>query len=513
MEGRNSRKRGRPPGRRCTYMTQDCHGNIIRKLLSPFKVQKLTAGDVSTADQQNGLPDLHRHLVGGVFTQPDSADAMGSPQSSVAYDQNDSPVVSPAAANADSPDAIETEQPDVISYARQLSAYLGLHFIPVHCAQTSEKHFCLPDWDPAACKLSVKKFHLPGIRKVSFEDGEQLTWWCDCHHTLESARSMFANAGFPAQPSEWLEGRAEKCLHIKALEVLCRWQHTCLMDLATRQPAEDLKAEGSCDTVLVQHVKAIQGDTATEAASVEDREAAWLRKFGSVFDRTTARRRVTSISQAPIAEPHHTHADAPEAAVMSDRADGRLTLPDICYPWVSDNVKCDQSHLQKPWAPAHDAELTPGSMHSARVLVGSKHTRKLLKRFIGRAQDVAAGLNDLEYEEMLLLFQDDHTLFDYLERAPILQDFLAWDMSKNGSSLSSSAVRLLEVLLSLARAAYMPATMGEYKGRSKCAQKQSDVVSGNTTDWTEATEEELFFCTGHYFPAMPRQRNLQRYLS
>ncbi|KAL0041996.1 hypothetical protein WJX77_000269 [Trebouxia sp. C0004] len=455
-----------------------------------------------------------RHLVGGVFTQPDSADAMGSPQSSVAYDQNDSPVVSPAAANADSPDAIETEQPD-----------------------------------------------------VSFEDGEQLTWWCDCHHTLESARSMFANAGFPAQPSEWLEGRAEKCLHIKALEVLCR-------------------------------------------------EAAWLRKFGSVFDRTTARRRVTSISQAPIAEPHHTHADAPEAAVMSDRADGRLTLPDICYPWVSDNVKCDQimpydgiqdavlnlnnvdlfthevlrghslslsytgatwtaawnallrtystlpdndlsvmqmlankrgrfgaawldyislheidykqslsctcpdkqgvpsrigadgimlgcqaalSHLQKPWAPAHDAELTPGSMHSARVLVGSKHTRKLLKRFIGRAQDVAAGLNDLESQ--------------FRERAPILQDFLAWDMSKNGSSLSSSAVRLLEVLLSLARAAYMPATMGEYKGRSKCAQKQSDVVSGNTTDWTEATEEELFFCTGHYFPAMPRQRNLQRYLS
>ncbi|DBB01470.1 TPA: hypothetical protein ACH3X1_000126 [Trebouxia sp. C0004] len=198
-----------------------------------------------------------------------------------------------------------------------------------------------------------------------------------------------------------------------------------------------------------------------------------------------------------------------------------------------------QSHLQKPWAPAHDAELTPGSMHSARVLVGSKHTCKLLKIFIGRAQDVAAGLNDLEYEDMLLLFQDDHPLLVYLEaveinrkefcmqeadvrtflhdvaaavpvcavvppsiwhelhvvmaaakfgsagdrsqfreRAPILHDFLAWDMSKNGSSLSSSAIRLLEMLLSLARAAYMPATMGEYKGCSKRAQKQSDVVSG-----------------------------------
>jgi len=115
------------------------------------------------------------------------------------------------------------------------------------------------------------------------------------------------------------------------------------MGLATRQPAEDLKAEGSCDTVLVQsvlvpeqlqgfnsvspvgdpcmaalvveckvaellcltcptqrtcrHVKAIQGDTATEAASLEDREEAWLRNFGFVSGRSTAQRHVTSISQ------------------------------------------------------------------------------------------------------------------------------------------------------------------------------------------------------------------------
>lgn len=232
MEGRTSRKRGRPRGRRCTYMTQDCYGNIIREPLSPFKVQKLTAGDVSTADQQ---PDLQRHLVGGMSTQPDTADAMGSPQSSLAQDQLDSPDVSPAAANTDSPDAIETEQPDVTSYARQLSAYLGLQFKPVHCAQTSEKQacFCLPDWDPAACKLSVKKFHLPGIRVVSFEDGEQLTWWCDCHHTLESARSMFAHADFPEQPSEWLEGRADKCLHIKALEVWLLMQCTSYLICCT----------------------------------------------------------------------------------------------------------------------------------------------------------------------------------------------------------------------------------------------------------------------------------------
>ena len=45
---------------------------------------------------------------------------MGSPpRSSVANDPHDAPFASPAAAN--SPEATETEQPAVISYARQLS--------------------------------------------------------------------------------------------------------------------------------------------------------------------------------------------------------------------------------------------------------------------------------------------------------------------------------------------------------------------------------------------------------
>ncbi len=34
-------------------MTQDSHGNVLRKHLSPFKLQKLVVGDVSTSDQQN----------------------------------------------------------------------------------------------------------------------------------------------------------------------------------------------------------------------------------------------------------------------------------------------------------------------------------------------------------------------------------------------------------------------------------------------------------------------------
>jgi len=45
------------------------------------------------------------------------------------------------------------------------------------------------------------------------------------------------------------------------------------------------------------------------------------------------------------------------------------------------------------------------------------------------------------------------------ERATLLHDFLPWDMSRNGSSLSSSALNLLEALLSLTRAAYLLAPM------------------------------------------------------
>ena len=58
---------------------------------------------------------------------------------------------------------------------------------------------------------------------MTFADGDCLTWWCDCHHSLESARNMFANADFPNQPADWLEGRADMCLHLKALEVSSVW--------------------------------------------------------------------------------------------------------------------------------------------------------------------------------------------------------------------------------------------------------------------------------------------------
>ena len=76
-----------------------------------------------------------------------------------------------------------------------------------------------------------------------------------------------------------------------------------------------------------------------------------------------------------------------------------------------------QSHLQKPWAPAHDAELIPGSLHSARVVVASKQARLLMKRFIGRLEDPAAGISSEEYSDMLLQYgQSGQPLARFLVR-------------------------------------------------------------------------------------------------
>jgi hypothetical protein len=113
------------------------------------------------------------------------------------------------------------EQIDVCSYARQLSGCLGVRLKPLHVAESSDRQavFCLPDWDQKGSQHSLKSFHLPGLRLALFADGEQLTWWCDCHHTLESACNMFATTDYLEQPSDWLEARPDKCVHIKALEV------------------------------------------------------------------------------------------------------------------------------------------------------------------------------------------------------------------------------------------------------------------------------------------------------
>lgn len=149
----------------------------------------------------------------------DHAHDASSPATATMRDASLSPSVSsPHEQSPASPEA--EEQLDVTAYARQLSAHLGANFKPVSCEEQSgtQSCFCFPHWSQSTSSLT-KQYHVPGIRLTTFEDGQHMTWWCDCCHSLDSARKTFANTDFPDLPSDWLEGRADKCVHLKALEV------------------------------------------------------------------------------------------------------------------------------------------------------------------------------------------------------------------------------------------------------------------------------------------------------
>ena len=49
------------------------------------------------------------------------------------------------------------------------------------------------------------------------------------------------------------------------------------------------------------------------------------------------------------------------------------------------------------------------------------------------------------------------------DRAPVLHDFLVWDMARNTGRLSRHARQLLGLLVNLAQAAYVSAPLDQYK--------------------------------------------------
>ena len=211
-------KRGRPSGPSKRYMTQDAYGNIRHTHLSPFNVRRTRARAAGVQDLPDNMLDHDNVAAADADLDASMAGTLGTPEG--AHQPPEGMSTPSSAALSDSPGAVQAEQYDLFSYARQLAGNFGADFRPVCSADNSTKQacFCVPDWNPATAALTAKRFHLPGLRLVTFADGDYLTWWCDCHHSLESARNMFANADFPNQPSDWLEGRAEMCLHLKALE-------------------------------------------------------------------------------------------------------------------------------------------------------------------------------------------------------------------------------------------------------------------------------------------------------
>ena len=60
--------------------------------------------------------------------------------------------------------------------------------------------------------------------------------------------------------------------------------------------------------------------------------------------------------------------------------------------------------------------------------------------------------------------------------APVLHDFLVWDMK--GNALSVDADALLQHLLCLAKAAYVPAHESAYRGYSKRGRIQPVAAAG-----------------------------------
>ena len=109
-------------------------------------------------------------------------------------------------------DEADTRQlTDHAQYAGQLSSFLG---------SETQACFCLPQWNEIRTSLTYKPFiclvyaWLP-LRTRSIS-------WFDCTYSLESARDIFANKYFPDRSSAWLEGRAQKCCHLKAFEANSR---------------------------------------------------------------------------------------------------------------------------------------------------------------------------------------------------------------------------------------------------------------------------------------------------
>ena len=211
LEQQQRRKPGRPRGPTSdfTYITEVCR--VTNEVVPPFKRQR-TPSRSRAADQVEAAAESPVEHSSSSFTAESAALQYGE-SNQLPNDSLLDPPIEPEAA----------ELSDLAQYASKPSGTLGSNFLPVNHVgpPANQACFCLPHWNQRLGKLDLQAFHLPGIRMASFEDGEHLTWWCDCAYSLESAREAFANHDFPDRSSAWLDGRAEKCCHIKALEASC----------------------------------------------------------------------------------------------------------------------------------------------------------------------------------------------------------------------------------------------------------------------------------------------------
>ena len=211
-------KRGRPAGSRAGLrcLNEICH--VVRKPVRPFEA-------FCTEPEQEAAetPQDSDHPVfdgEGTPQSPSVWNAWQPPQDAVhaIFQSPDGHhphvAVSPPASTEHA--ALDVE--DVHVYAHHLVS-VGLQALNTPVAAERQACFCIPQLDQAKQQLNLRNFCLPAVRMIELADGAHLTWWCTCDHTLESSRSIFAYRDYPNMTAEFLDGRADQCLHVKALEV------------------------------------------------------------------------------------------------------------------------------------------------------------------------------------------------------------------------------------------------------------------------------------------------------
>ena len=216
-------KRGRPPGKARTLHCLDEHCRIVRQPLKQF-AEFRRASSEEDPEQSDQLDFQHSDQLDFQQISPSPHPPSPGQQFGDYHSPLSEAVPSPTntlPATAAALTASTSEYSDVRIYAQHL---LTMQLQPLHSAMDSSRQacFCVPEWHQAKQQLDYNKFLLPAVRLTELADEQlHLVWWCSCEHQLESNRAIFAYHDHTLFSVEHLEGRADQCIHIQAIEVQC----------------------------------------------------------------------------------------------------------------------------------------------------------------------------------------------------------------------------------------------------------------------------------------------------
>lgn len=180
--GKRGRSAGAGGGMRC--LDEECR--VVRRRLQPFE-----AFCVRRVEDASSTPQHSDLSVPKVDPAPQGAASISVTASPVGQHHNQSPAaedgwLSPPASPPSPPAATsfaaaDPEDPHI--YAHQL---LPMPLKAFNTPNQADRQACffVPDWDQAKLQLNLRSFCLPAVRIIELADGQHLTWWCTCDHTL-----------------------------------------------------------------------------------------------------------------------------------------------------------------------------------------------------------------------------------------------------------------------------------------------------------------------------------------